>query len=140
MRGCGFLLIILCLAVCPGCGGDANGPQATPLADVAGTVDLDGKPMDEPEGEVTFTVAGQPAVALPIKGGKFEGKAPVGEVHVEVSAFRLGKPIIMDGKPFGDPIKENYIADQFSGPQSTLKATIPTGGVKDLKFSVQSKK
>jgi hypothetical protein len=95
--------------------------------------------MDEKDAEIAFIAPGEAPVALPIKGGKFEGQAPVGEVRVEIRAFRLGKPIMMDGKPFGDPVKENYIAEQFND-NSTLKATIPVGGVKDLKFSVQSKK
>lgn len=121
-----------------GCGG-APAPKVSPKVDVAGTVQLDGKPMDEPEGEISFAIGGDAPVVLPVKAGKFEGKVAVGESRVEVRAWRTGEPIMMDGKPFGDPVKENYIAPQFS-ESSTLKATIPAGGAKDLKFDVESKK
>lgn len=121
-----------------GCGG-APAPKVTAKVDVAGTVQLDGKPMDEPEGEIAFIAAGDAPVILPIKAGKFEGKGPVGDSRVEIRAWKTGEPIMMDGKPFGDPVKENYVAPQFS-ESSTLTAAIPVGGSKDLKFEVESKK
>lgn len=121
-----------------GCGG-SPAPKVAPKADIAGTVQLDGKPMDAPEAEIAFTAAGEAPVVLPIKGGKFEGKGPVGESRVEVRAWKTGEPIMMDGKPFGDPVRVNTIAPQFS-ESSTLKATIAASGSKDLKFDVESKK
>lgn len=121
-----------------GCAG-ANGPKVAPKADVAGTVTLDGKPMDEERGEIHFVAGGEAPVILPIKGGKFEGKVPTGECRVEVRAWKKGEPIMMDGKPFGEPKDENYIAEQFS-EKSTLKANVAAAGAKDLKFEVEKKK
>ena len=123
-----------------GCGGAADAPKVSAKADVAGTVTLDGKPMEEENAEISFVVgAGTAPIILPIKGGKFEGKAAVGEARVEVRSFKKGAPIMMDGKPFGEPVKENYIAEEFND-KSTLKATVASGGSKDLKFEVQKKK
>ena len=120
-----------------GCAGEGPPPVAA-KGDVAGTVTLDGKPMDEPNGEISFAIAGQAPIRLPIKGGKFEGKAPAGDARVEIRAFRDGERAVMDGKPFGDPVKENYIAEQFND-KSTLTAKIDAAGAKNLTFDVQSK-
>jgi hypothetical protein len=139
MRSCGVTLVILFLALFLGCGDSGKGAPTTPKAEVAGVVTLDGQPMDEKEGEISFAAPGEAPIILPITGGKFEGKAPVGDVRVEIRAYRLGKPIMMDGKPFGDPVKENYIAEQFND-LTTLKANIAAGGTKDLKFAVQKKR
>lgn len=125
------LLTIAAVAV--GCAG-ADAPKVSAKADVAGTVTLDGKPMDEERGEISFAIGGEAPVVLPVKGGKFEGKVSVGENLVTVRALKKGEPIIMDGKPFGEPVDENYVAEK------PLKANVPAGGAKDLKFDVETKK
>lgn len=76
---------------------------------------------------------------LQIKGGKFEGNVNVGENSVQIRAYKVGEPIMMDGKPFGDPIKVNYIDEKFND-KSELKAKVEATGAKDLKFEVTSKK
>jgi hypothetical protein len=134
--GVGFAAVMLLFG--SGCGGQAA-PKIASQADVAGTVNLDGKPMDEPEGDIAFVVGGQAPVRMPIKGGKFEGKGPIGDVRVEIRAWREGERAVMDGKPFGDPVKDNYIAPQFND-SSTLTAKIEAGGSKNLKFDVETKK
>ena len=131
----GLLALVLIAAGCTG----ANAPKVIPKADVAGTVTLDGKPMEEERGEIHFIAGGEAPVILPIKAGKFEGKVPASECRVEVKAWKKGEPIMMDGKPFGEPKDENYIAEQFS-EKSTLKASVPAAGAKDLKFEVEKKK
>jgi hypothetical protein len=119
-----------------GCTGDvAKKPTAT--APVAGTVQLDGKPMDEAQGEITFAMTGEAPVNIPIKAGKFEGTAPVGDGRVEIRAYRAGKPMMMNGTAVGEPVKENYIPPKFNS-DSTMMAKIATGGTKDLKFDVTS--
>lgn len=136
-----FAIGICCLAmivVVSGCSGDAA-PKVAAKADVAGTVTLDGNPMDGSGAEISFALGGQAPVRLPIKAGKFEGKAPVGETRVEIRAFREGERAMMDGKPIGDPVKENFVAEQFND-KSTLTAKIEAGGSKALKFEVVSKK
>jgi hypothetical protein len=124
--------LLAMLTVPTGCGGGgANAPA--PRVTVAGTVQLDGKPLDE--GEIQF-ISKIPAT-LPIKNGKFEGQAEVGEARVEIRKYKVGEPIMMDGKPFGDPVKENILPAKYNS-ETTLKATIPASGVKDLKFDMES--
>lgn len=134
--------LIVCATVAvmlSGCAGGEGAPKVAPKADVAGTVTLDGKPMDEPNGEIIFSIPGEAPVTLAVKGGKFEGKAAVGTARVEIRAFRQGKPIMMGDTPIEGSGKENYIADQFND-KSTLTAKISAGANKDLKFEVETKK
>ncbi|MDB5343469.1 MAG: hypothetical protein JWP89_1846 [Schlesneria sp.] len=139
MTRCAVAVLLICLLGISGCSKAVDSPKTAPLADVAGTVTLDGKPMDEPEGTISFAAPGQPPAAFPIKGGKFEGKTRVGESRVEIRAMRVGgEPVIMDGKPVEGSGKVNYIAEQFND-QSTLTVDIKASGAKDLKYEVQSK-
>ena len=119
-----------------GCTGEAA-PAIAARANVAGTVTLDGQPMKEAEAEISFSLPGQAPVLMPIKDGKFEGQAPSGEARVEIRAMRQGEPTMMDGKPVPGSGKYNFIAQQYND-LSTLKATIPAGGAKDLTFAVTS--
>lgn len=140
MRIWSFAVCMLCgLTLVSGCGGEA-GPKVTAGVDVVGTVTLDGQSMDEKEASISFIAGGgQPPATLPIKGGKFEGQVPVGDVRVEIRAMRQGEPVMMDGKPVEGSGKYNFVAEQFND-KSTLKATIAAGGSKDLKFEVEAKK
>lgn len=129
------LAAMLCaVLVTAGCN---SGPKPVPSTTVAGTVEVDGKPLDE--GDIQFAVEGQGPMLLQIKGGKFEGNVNVGENSVQIRAYKVGEPIMMDGKPFGDPIKVNYIDEKFND-KSELKAKVEATGAKDLKFEVTSKK
>lgn len=76
---------------------------------------------------------------LAIKEGKFEGTVNVGENTVQIRAYKTGEPIMMDGKPFGDPVKINYIDEKYND-KTELKAKVEAAGAKDLKFDVESKK
>lgn len=131
----GLLAVMMLL---PGCSG-GTAPKVALKVDVAGTVTLDGKPMNEENAAISFAVPGEAPISLPIKGGKFEGKGSVGTARVEIRAFRQGEPVTMAGKPIEGSGKENYIAEQFND-KSTLTAKIAAGGSKDLKFDVEAKK
>lgn len=130
------LLALVIVSMGSGCGEAGKAP--TPKTKVSGTVQLDGKPMDEKEGVITFSMHGESPLNIPINAGKFEGEAFIGESKVEIRAFRMDPPIMMGGKPFGDPVRANYIPDRFNN-LSTFKTTVPAAGAKDLKFDVESK-
>ncbi|MFO1040562.1 MAG: hypothetical protein U0941_02200 [Planctomycetaceae bacterium] len=129
-------LMVLCGAMTAFCGCSEPGPKRPPSVEASGTVNLDGKPLED--GEISLMVSGQPDMRIPIKDGKFSGKALTGENSVRIFAYKTGEPIMMDGKPFGEPQKVNYIAPEFSD-SSTLKTTVAAGGSKDLKFDVKAK-
>ena len=118
-----------------GCGPTESGPTAEVLCDVAGTVQLDGKPMSD--GEIAFSVAGGGPNIMAIKEGQFSGKNSAGEKHVEIRKYRAGKAVMM-GDVANDPEPENYLPGKYNA-ESTLTATIASGGTKDLKFDVTSK-
>ena len=136
---CGWVACSMAAMFFAGCAGGDTAPKVSPKADVAGTVTVDGKPMDNPDSEILFSVAGEAPSILPVKDGKFEGKAAVGSSRVEIRSYRQGQPVMMGDKPVEGSGRENIIAEQFND-QSTLTATVPAAGVKDLKFEVQSKK
>lgn len=128
----------LFVLTCPmlGCGPKDVEPKVAAVVDVAGTVQLDGKPMAD--GDIAFSIPGGGPAIIKIKDGKFAGKCSAGEKRVEIRAYHPGQPIMMDGKPTGDPVPENYIPAKFNS-ESTLKATVAATGTKDLKFDVVSK-
>jgi hypothetical protein len=129
--------LLAVLFVLPGCG---ESKKVAPTTIVSGTVNMDGKPLDEKDGaEITFSAGGGEAPSvLPIKAGKFEGKAGVGENRVEIRAYKTAAPIMMDGKPFGEARKENFVPDKYN-IKSEMKTTVTAAGAKDLKFDVESK-
>ncbi len=112
-----------------------TGPKPPQLAKVAGTVTLDGAPMEA--GEVRFNALGQPPRVLPVQGGAFEGEAYVGANQIDVVWDKEGPPHPMDPTT---RIKVNVVASQFQGPNSPLKAEVVAAGVSDLKFAVTSAK
>jgi hypothetical protein len=126
-----YLLVafIVCAAQA-GCGG----PKQLPTAEVAGTVNLDGKPL--PDGEILFADVAQGANnILPIKDGKFSGRATVGQLRVEIRAYR---DVAGNTEMYGsgaESSKENYLPAQYN-TESTLNATVPKEGAKALEFAV----
>lgn len=121
------------------CGCQEGAPKMTTRVDVSGTVFLDGKLMNAPDAEISFSLPGEAPALMPIENGMFAGKAPVGDVRVEIRAMKQGEPVVMDGKPVEGSGKYNFIAEQYND-KSTLKATISKDGEDDLKFNVESKK
>lgn len=130
--------VLVCVTIIGGCTSE-QAPKMAARVDVAGDVNLDGKPMNEPDATISFALAGEAPAVIPIKDGKFAGKAPVGESRVEIRAMKQGEPTMMDGKPVEGSGMYNFIDEKFND-QSTLTAKIAAGGTKDLKFDVESKK
>lgn len=134
VRGVVTIALLLMFTIIGGCSGD-SGPKTQPLSLVSGVVQLDGKPMED--GEIIFTTLGELPQVLPVKAGKFEGQVGVGEKRVEIRAYKIGEPVMMDGKPVGEPVKTNYLPAKYN-TESTLKAKVEASGAKDLKFEVTS--
>lgn len=131
------VLICSVLSLVPflqGCGG-SSGPKAPPTGMVSGTVNLDGKPMES--GEISFILPGEAPAAIPVKAGKFEGKAAIGENRVEIRSFRPGQPVMMGDKPVGEPVPQNFLPSKYN-VETQFKEKIEAAGKKDLKFEVTS--
>jgi hypothetical protein len=110
-----------------------KGPQLPKQAEVAGTVTLDGKPMDS--GEVRFFVENEPPVTLPVTAGAFSGKVFVGNSRIDVVRDVDGPPHPMDPT---QKMKVNSVDPKFMGPNSPFKHDVTAAGAKDLKFEVTS--
>ena len=132
-----WFLFVATMALLTGCGGGGAGNVAAPAASkVAGTVQMDGKPMAG--GEVRFHAPGQPVKILEIKDGAFSGDVYPGDNRIEVIWQKDGPPNPMDKNL--PPLVINTVDAQFSGMKSTLKQTIPATGDTSLKFEVKSAK
>lgn len=109
--------------------------KGVPLSDVKGTVTLDGKALAE--GEITFSIPGEPVNTLPIKEGAYAGKASVGKNKVEIRAYKTAPPsptaLSTDGPP-----KANYIPARYND-QTTLSAEVAAGSNDIPAFAVTSK-
>lgn len=117
---------VLCLA--NGCA--KPGPKLYP---VSGNVTLDGQPLAE--GTVYFkTIATGDVDSLPVKAGRFEGKAVEGARRVEVVAYRL---IPVAGE-MGGEVPESLIAKRFN-IDSTLTAEVTAAGPNTFEFAVTGK-
>ncbi len=122
----------LCVLVCfAGCSGSSGPP---PVA-VSGTVELDGKPLNDGSISLFPESGGAPAV-LPVKDGKFEGQATPGKKKVELRAFRMGQPTKM-GNEVIEATKENYLAAKWN-TNSKLTAEVTASGISPNKFSAKS--
>jgi len=119
---------LLILAVL-GCAGGTR-----PTSPVSGTVTLDDRPL--PEGTVYFKTVGTGAVdALPVKEGRFEGRAEEGERRVEVTAYR--SRTVGTDKMKGD-VQESLVASRYN-LESKLTATVSRGGKNTFQFAVKSR-
>src|SRR5262245_5977754 len=113
----GVLATLCCFTGC--------GTSAKPVM-VSGTVDLDGKPLED--GTITLTSdAGVTPDTLPVKGGKFEGEAKPGKKKVEIRAFKMGKPTKMGDQEI-PATPENFLPDRFN-TKSTLTAEVTATGI-----------
>jgi hypothetical protein len=133
MRCLGSMALLFALFLVVGC---SSGPKTEPTAKVSGTVNLNGKPMNE--GEISFVGdAGTVPDILPVSGGTFEGAVKLGKKRVEIRAYRPGKPPPSATEPAGD-VKENYLPDRFND-NSKLTAEVTASGLSPNKFDVESK-
>jgi hypothetical protein len=121
-------LFVVVVLVISGCTPPQNAPPPF-VAKVSGKVNLDGKAM--PEGEVSFTVSGQPPRVIPIKDGEFAGEAFVGKNRVDVVLEKDGPPSTTDKK---EPTKINAIQ------HGKLEADVTKDGANAFTFDVKSSK
>jgi hypothetical protein len=131
-RLCQAALFALLLAV-TGCGSThSTAPQTVT---VKGTVTLDTKPVQT--GEIYFAKAGASSPALEIKDGTFVGDVPLGHHKVEVFVYVEGPKT--PGKYGGQGTKTNIAPTKYSGPNTTLSATVEAGKPNEFKFDLTSK-
>jgi hypothetical protein len=133
LRRSGILLAPLVFVCVAGCSGLSS--QGT----VNGTVTLDGQPLTE--GVVRFVpVDGKSQTATEnIKDGKFSATVPLGEMRVEFSAPKVGKPHKVYDTP-DSPVVEDVgelIPARFN-VRSEFKITVKKGS-QDETFALQSK-
>jgi hypothetical protein len=129
-----FLVAMACLLPA-GCG--PAGPKERPTAPVSGTVTLDGQPLAD--GEIYFVKADEGInEILPIKDGKFSGKASLGDRKVEIRSY---KEVKANTEMYGAdaPVTKQDVIPAKYNAESTLKATIAAGGSTPLEFAVTSK-
>jgi hypothetical protein len=117
-----YVTLLLMAGVCfVGCA--AQNAPAPAVAQVKGSVTLDGKPMQS--GEVRFGVPGQEAKICEIKNGSFAGEVYTGKNQVDVVWEKDGPPNPTDPT---SKIKVNIVASNT--PQT---ADVAQGGLSDLK-------
>lgn len=130
---CGSVLSIAIL-VAAGC----KQPTATGPAKAAvkGAVNLDGKPMAD--GEIRFSIPGQPVNTIAVQSGAYSGEAYPGKNKVEIFAYKAG-PAPKNALSTDDPNpKVNYVADKYN-VNSKLEAEVTEGGSNEFKFDVTSR-
>lgn len=124
-----FVGSLLAAASIAGCGSDRQ-----PTFPVSGTVTLDAKPLAE--GTVYFKTAATGAVdSMPIKDGKFEGRAAEGERRVEITAYRV--KVLGTGQMKGE-VQESLVAKEYNA-ESTLTASVSPNGKNSFEFAVKSR-
>ena len=122
------LALVLALPLLAGCSGEQ-------LAEVTGTVKIDGKPL--PEGEIIFEAAdgNTTPAASKIKDGVYTVRVAPGSKKVKVTASRPPK------KP--DPMLGAAAREQMLGPEyndrTTLVADIKPGTNPDIDFDVKER-
>lgn len=122
-------VVVLILVAQIGCG--KAGPK---VVTVSGTVTYDGQPLAE--GTVYFKTPETGAInSLPVKNGKFEGNAEVGERRVEINAYRTKS---QDFNGMKGEVKENLIPTRYNA-DSKLTATVTADGPNTFQFEVKSK-
>jgi len=131
-----LLGLVVCLgmvvALTSGC--TPSVPKPPPLANVKGTVQLDGKPMKS--GEIAFEVTAQPSKILTIEDGNFSGEVFTGKNAVRFHMYKAGPPVSTD--PEKKPTKIETLPPQHN-TRSGHSIDIPEGGASDLKFAVTSR-
>lgn len=130
MRRC-CLGILLLIAL--GCGPKEPSPVA-----VAGTVNLDGKPLGE--GKIFFVTLGKAPEIVDIAEGRFMGKVLPGDRRIEIAAYRPYQippevpksmhALMKDGK-------ENYLPRRYHR-DSALKAEVKQTGKNEFTFDLES--
>lgn len=120
-------LVMLCALV--GCT-----PGPPPTFPVAGVVSLDGVALAE--GEIYFSLPGDPPVICVIKDGRFEGKAQAGVHRIEICAYRP-RPAKAEMPGMTLP-PENYLPSRYNS-ESKLTAEVTASGPNQFEFAMKSK-
>lgn len=120
MTGAGVLLGVLSSTIfASGC---KPSKPLDAMAEVGGTVTYRGAPLAD--GLITFATPTRGVFeAIPIREGRFKGRARLGERRVEIAAFREGRPLPPGSPGAGIPYKEQYLPEKYSS-ESTLKADV----------------
>lgn len=115
------------------------GPSGLKLNPVSGTVTFDGEPL--PEGRIQFrAVEGdQRAFSGKIEQGRYTVETTPGKMAVEIIASRIIPGKFDESNP-GEktPVGEMYIPARYNSA-TELTAEIPSGGVKQLDFTLTGK-
>ncbi|MGI6417750.1 MAG: hypothetical protein ACOX1P_19015 [Thermoguttaceae bacterium] len=115
------------------------GPSGLKLNPVSGTVTFDGEPL--PEGRIQFrAVEGdQRAFSGAIEQGRYTVETMPGKMAVEITASRIIPGKFDESNP-GEktPVGEMYIPARYNSA-TELTAEIPSGGVKQLDFTLTGK-
>lgn len=124
------LLLILVLFAALGC----REPEGPPVFEISGTVNMDGKPLNE--GKIVFrTVATGAFEELPIKEGLFQGKVTTGVRRVEINKYLM--KMVGEGPAAGE-VQENIVSEKFN-LNSELTANVAPDGEKIFNFEVKQK-
>lgn len=136
-----------------GCGNKGDAPA---YANVTGTVNYNGKPLEK--GQITFSTDGRPPTAMDVIDGKFAGQAMIGSNKVSVSAFRKSakERVYPEGaraqikayqamnkggggsEPPPDPNMEDYIPPEW-GRESKQVRVVEAGGSNNFTFEIKGK-
>lgn len=128
------LVMLLAASSTPGC---RRPPAYGPLADVSGTVTVDGAPLDN--GTVSFvTPTSGDVQVFEIRGGRFAGRARVGTRRVEFRCHTAAKP---GGAGFDlpgpTPFSVNTLPDHLNS-MSMITVTIAAEGRNEFTFDLKT--
>ena len=126
-----FFCVLACVSLV-GCAGDGT----VKTVSVSGTVELDGKPLED--GAVAlFGEVGTTPNTLTVTHGKFEGPATPGNKTVQIRAFKLGEATKM-GDTIIEAPKVNFLPSKYN-TESKIKAEVGASGeIAPSKFEVKS--
>ena len=110
---------------------------------VAGTVQLDGKPIDK--GQIQFTpVKGGPSAGTDILGGQYKLEGPrgpgIGQYKVEITAYRAGQPGQYDAATKQREVALiQYVPAKYNEDSELLREITEAGELMQLDFDLKSK-
>ena len=124
-----------------GCG---KSPNTLPVANVSGTVSVDGKPLEK--GSVTFETPGFPPKILSVSDGKYSGAVNTGQNRVVVSAPRplaaankMSKEDKQRMESSGLPLTEESLPPEWNTASKETRV-VEAGGANAFDFDIKTKK
>lgn len=143
MRRCGFPGIILALMLGPMVAGCSRGGRPEPdRYPVSGTVMLDGQPLRE--GRVCFIAVSRGLIdSIPVKDGRFSGKAVGGEPRVEFHCiqevpYAESGYTPMPGETPPATVKMQMLPAHLN-TESRLIATVQSAGENEFTFDLSTR-